>query len=153
MAPPPDFDIAAAHRHFAAACFNRAWDLIEKPDRTPEEEHLMVALSQASIYHWLNRPDCGRTNLSVGYWQASRIQAILGHADKARRLGEICLEYSRDLGPFHQGYAHEALARAACVAGDHERQESHLAQARTLASRVEPEKERDLLLKDLDSLM
>jgi hypothetical protein len=53
----PDSDVAAAHRFFAAHCFNHAWELIEKPDGLPEEDRLMVALNQASIFHWLNRPD------------------------------------------------------------------------------------------------
>ncbi|MGH6611980.1 MAG: VOC family protein [Burkholderiaceae bacterium] len=78
-----DFDVAAAHKYFAADCFNKAWDLIEKPDRSAEDNRLMVALSHASIYHWLQRPDCDNTRLSVGYWQASRIQSLPGNADEA----------------------------------------------------------------------
>jgi hypothetical protein len=30
------FDAAAAHKYFAAHCFNSAWDLIEKKNRTAE---------------------------------------------------------------------------------------------------------------------
>jgi len=44
----PQFDVAAAHEYFAADCFNKAWDLLEKPTRTPEDERLLVALNQAS---------------------------------------------------------------------------------------------------------
>jgi len=73
MTKSPEFDVAAAHKYFAAHCFNTAWELIEKPSRTTEEERLMVALNQASIFHWLNRADCDRRRLSIGYWQASRI--------------------------------------------------------------------------------
>ena len=32
-----DFDKKAAHKYFSAACYNRAWDLIGKSDRTPED--------------------------------------------------------------------------------------------------------------------
>jgi hypothetical protein len=63
----PAFDVEAAHRYFAAHCFNKAWDLIEKRDRTSEDDLLMVALNQASIYHWLQRPDCGNKQRSVGF--------------------------------------------------------------------------------------
>ncbi len=38
MAKVPDFDVVAAHKHFSASCFNKAWDLIEKKNRTPEED-------------------------------------------------------------------------------------------------------------------
>ncbi len=100
MARIPDIDVAEAHKYFAAHCFNAAWDLIEKPDRTPEDERLMEALNQASIYHWLNRHDCDAWRLSVGYWQASRIQAVLGNAPEAIRHAQavlITLENEREL--------------------------------------------------------
>jgi len=80
MPTNPDFDLAAVHKYFAAQCLTQVWGLIEKPDRKPTEDRLMEALSQASIYHWLQRQDCSNQSLSVGYWQASRIQAMLGHA-------------------------------------------------------------------------
>jgi hypothetical protein len=107
----PAFDVEAAHKHFAAHCFNRAWDLIEKKDRTSEDDRLMVALNQASVYRWLQRPDCGNEQLSVGFWQASRVQSLLGNAAEATRQGEVRLLYSGELKPFYLGYAHEALAR------------------------------------------
>jgi hypothetical protein len=148
----PDFDVAAAHKYFAAHCFNKAWDLIEKPNRTTEDERLMVALNQASIYHWLNRPDCEPKHLSVGYWQASRIQAIVGNAVEARRHAEVCLSYSVALEPFFLGYAYEALARAAHVAGDTGAVAKHLTLADEQAALVVREHDRELLVKDLEGL-
>ena len=148
----PKFDVAAAHEYFSADCFNKAWDLLEKPIRTPEDERLMVALNQASIYHWLNRPDCEPRHLSVGYWQASRIHAVLRNAAEARRYADVCLAYSDDLPPFFLGYAHEALARAALVANDAVAAAHHLAIATTHAGRIGRQDDRELLIKDLDEL-
>ncbi len=82
MADQADFDLLAAHKHFSAWCFNRAWDLIEKPDRTEAEARLMTALSHASIFHWISRPDCTDQNLSVGYWQASQFRRLSGMLSK-----------------------------------------------------------------------
>lgn len=152
MMTSPDFDLAAAHRFFAAHCFNQAWELIEKPDRSPEEDRLMVALNQASIYHWLNRPDCGAQQLSIGYWQASRIQAILGNAAEAQRHAEACLSYSAGLEPFYVGYAYEALARAAMLANNPIAAE-YLARAEEQVALVTDDEDRDLLRKDLVSLV
>jgi len=146
------FDAAAAHKYFAAHCFNSAWDLIEKKERTAEDDRLMVALNQASIYHWLQRPDCSNKQLSVGFWQASRIQSLLGNAAEAARQAEVCLSYSGELEPFYLGYAHEALARAAKLRGDEDEAVSHKEQAKMLASAIKEKDERDLLLKDLDSI-
>jgi hypothetical protein len=148
----PEFNIATAHRYFAAHCFNSAWDLIEKADRSAEDDRLMVLLNQASIYHWLQRPDCNNQRLSIGYWQASRIQALLGNAAEARRHAETCLSLSRELAPFYRGYAQEALARAARVAGDSELARQHVEQATALAEKIKEKTDRDLLLKDLKSI-
>ncbi len=152
MAKNPDFDVAAAHKYFAAHCFNSAWDLLEKPTRTAEDERLMVALNQASIYHWLNRRDCEPKRLSIGYWQASRIQAVLGNAVEARRCAEVCLSYSECLEPFFIGYAHEALARAAYAADETDIAEEHLKLAATQAELVGRKEDRELLVKDLEDL-
>ncbi len=152
MAKTPEFDVTAAHKYFAAHCFNSAWDLLEKPTRTAEDDRLMVALNQASIYHWLNHPDCAPKRLSVGYWQASRIQSVLGNAAEARHFAEVCLSYSADLEPFFLGYAHEALARAAYLAAEVRLADAHFELASAQAALVSRKEDRELLIKDIDSL-
>jgi len=146
------FDLAAAHRHFSAHCFNRAWDLIEQSARRPEEDRLMVALSLASIYHWQQRPDCTEQNLSIGYWQASRIQALLGNAAEARSHAEVCLSYSGALSPFYLGYAFEALARAEAVAGNATLRDEFKERASALAGKLKDQHDRDQLLADLETI-
>ena len=152
MSTEPGFDVAAAHKYFAAHCFNAAWDLIDKASRTPEDERTMVALNQASIYHWQNRPDCTNEKLSVGYWQASRIQSLLGNAAEATRFAEVCLRYSGGLEPFYVGYAYEALARAASLAGDRLKAAEYRSLAQARAELVEDEQHRALLVNDLAGL-
>jgi hypothetical protein len=126
--------------------------LIEKPDRKPTEDRLMEALSQASIYHWLQRQDCSNQSLSVGYWQASRIQAMLGHALEALRHAQVCLAYSAGLAPFYLAYAHEALAHAQSLAGNSATAAEHLKAALQLAGEVKEKSDREALLSDLKSL-
>ena len=152
MTKRPSFDLAAAHKYFAAHCFNQAWDLIEKKERTPAEDRMMAALNQASLYHWLQRDDCDDQRLSIGYWQASRIQAILGNAPEALRYAQVCLDYSRALPPFSLGYAHEALARAHKLAANAGAAREHLDTALGLAARVGKKDDRELLLADLHAL-
>jgi hypothetical protein len=152
MSQSPPIDIAAAHKYFAAHCFNAAWDLIDKPERTPEDDRMMVALSQASIYHWLNRPDCEPKRLSVGYWQASRIQTLLGNAAEARNHAEVCRQYSIGQDPFLLGYAYEAVARAEKIAGNSRGTAEQLVLAREQAALVSNKEDRELLQKDLDGL-
>ena len=65
MPENPDFDVQTAHKYFSAHCFNSAWDLIEKSDRTADDDDRMIRLAQASVWHWTQREDCAKRNLSV----------------------------------------------------------------------------------------
>jgi hypothetical protein len=152
MAKQPDFDLKAAHRYFSAHCFNAAWDLIDKKDRTPEEDQRMVSLNHASMYHWSQREDCTDKNRSIGYWQAARIHALLGLFHGARYYGGLCLSYSHDLEPFYLGYAYEALARAEMVAGNRDAAQEHLAKATILAEKVGNKDEKKALRDDLATI-
>ena len=147
--PSPDLDLAAAHRHFSAACFNGVWELIDKPNRSPEDDRLMVSMAHASLYHWQQRPDCTSRSLSIGYWQLSRVYALLGQADNARQYGVLCLTHSQNEEPFYLGYAHEALARAEAITGNRAEVEKHLALAHDLAAQVTNADEYGLLEGDL----
>ena len=148
----PEFDKSKAHRFFAVTCFNKTWELIDKPDRTAEENEEMIRLTQTSIWHWTQREDCKNTNLSIGYWQASRVYALIGRVEDARRYGELCLKHSRQEEPFFLGYAYEALARAEKLSGNKELMTSHLANAYRLAHQVEEADDRKALMDDLDSI-
>ncbi len=152
MPSTPNFDLIAAHRYFAAHCYNEVWDLLDKPNRSAEEDRRMVALSQASIYHWLNRPDCGDEQLSIGYWQVARVQAVLGNADEAQRWASVCLSFSEKLLPFYHGYAYEALGRAALLKPDLTQAAACLTQAEELAAQVAETEDHAVLEKDLAEL-
>jgi hypothetical protein len=149
------FDVAAAHKYFSAACFNSAWDLLDKADRSPEEDEQMIRLSLASTWHWSQREDCDDTKLSVGYWQTSRVYATLEQADNARRYGQLCLDVSQgeDVGPFYLGYAYEALARAESVAGETAKMDAYLTKAREAAAAVDDADTRQWLLNDLNTII
>ena len=154
MSEGPGFDLQAAHRYFSAACFNKAWDLIDQAVRSPAEDEAMLRLSLASAWHWTQRPDCAPSNLSVAYWQTSRIYAILGQADNARRYGQLSLEQCQHEGvlPFYLGYAYEALARAEMAAGNAPKTQEYLAQAHEAAERMTDEEAKKMLLDDLATI-
>lgn len=51
MPTKPTFDVLEAHKYFSATCFNKAWDFIEKKDRSADGDRQMVALNCVSTYH------------------------------------------------------------------------------------------------------
>ena len=146
---PPD---ASDHRFHSVDCFNRAWELIDKQGRSPEEDERMLLLAVASLWHWTRREDRTPRNLAVGYWQVSRVYALLGWAGHAARYAAGCLRHAAGEPPFYRAHGHEAAARAAKVAGDGDAAGRHLAEARALAARVADPEERRMLERDLDSL-
>jgi len=150
----PEFDLQKAHRHFSLTCFNEAWGLIEKTGRTPDEDEQMLRLSVASAWHWTLRDDCTPQNLSIAYWQISRVHALVGRGDEAARYGQRCLQASQGEGtaPFALGYAYEALARAEAVRGNTAEAKEHLAKAREVAETLTEEETRKMLLNDLATI-
>jgi hypothetical protein len=148
-------DLNAAHRYFSANCSSNARDLIEKPDRTPEEDLERLHRAIAGTWHWSQRRDCTATNRSVGIWQVSRIYALLGQAEIAHHYGQLRLKASQEPGvePFHPARAHEALARADLVAGKLDKMRRHLADARQIAEQLAEGEEREALPKDLATIV
>jgi hypothetical protein len=74
MNKKPDFDVEAAHRYFSA-CFNGAWDLIDKSSALPKDERMIAERASMAL---VAEGRLRRQNLSVGYWQAAHPLARAG---------------------------------------------------------------------------
>jgi len=148
------FDLPTAHRYFSAACFNAAWDMIDKPDRTPAEDEQMLLRTFASFYHWTQRAECTAENRSIALWQISRVYILLKQPDNARRYAEQCRAESEDpnLPPFCLAYAYEALARSEMLAGDTAKMNAYLAEARAITERMSDLEAKEMVLKDLATI-
>lgn len=148
------FDPQDAHRYFSVQCFNQAWDLIDKQDRTSQEGQAMLELTMASIWHWNQRKDCTPQNQSIGYWQISHVYALLGQVDQARQYGQLSLQAAQKEGvlPFALGYAYEALARAESLAGNKALMQAHLMAAHQVAESMSDLGSKEQLLADLDTI-
>jgi len=146
--PSPD-DIAVWNRTFAPRAFNRTWELLDLEELTRQEEEDMLAAALAQRYHWYEVGT--QRNRSIADWQVSRVAAVLGYADLARRFGERSLEIvvEHDLDPFVRGFAHEAIARAAASVDDVETFIEHLELAKAALAEIEDEEDRDVLAADL----
>ena len=130
MSPPP-FDLAKAHRWFAVEFNNQAWDLVEKPTRTPEEVQRMIDLAHAALVHWqeagtaLNRQRAENL-LATAYAVAADASAAVSHAERCLSLS---VQNAKEESPFDRATALGCAARAHGLAGDAGQQE----RLRTLA--------------------
>ncbi len=152
MNTTPAFDLQEAHKYFAAHCFNRTWDFISKQKRTSEEDDQMIQACLASLWHWSERADVTPKNFSIGYWQASRVYALAGRVDDARRYAQLSLEKSQGLEPFFEGYAYEALARSEMVAGNRAQMSGYLIKAQKLCDSVPDPESKKMLQADLETI-
>ena len=112
----------------------------------------MLASALGSLACW--RKVGTHKNFSISDWQVARVYALIGDAESARIHGEVALRHATDgaLEPFYAGFAHEALARAALVAGDQSRARRHIASATAQAGKVASAQDRGLLDADLAQL-
>lgn len=146
---PSAEDIEVWHRTFAPRAFNETWKLLDADEPTRDQGEAMLAAAFAQRYHWYAVGT--ERNRAIADWQVSRVTAVLGYEDLARRFGErsleIAIEYSLD--PFVRGFAHEAIARAAAIVDDIETFTEHLELARATLSEIEDDKDREVLQADL----
>ena len=141
--PSPE-TIAHMHRWFAIECNNTCWELIEKANRSPEDDRLMLYRAYGSAYHW----DFAGTPLN-----AARAELTLAHAHSLLGQGELALIYARrdldfcehnDCEDWDLAFAHAAMAFAAAVNGDAELHARHYAEAKRRGEVIADEIDRSI---------
>lgn len=141
-------------RKLAVDLFNLVWTLLERPDRTPEQDDEMVNATHASCHHWSKVGTAA--NVARGEWQISRVYSVLERPEPALHHAGRCLAYCEnnpdELEDWDLPFAYEALARANGVAGNAAESERFAALARELGDRIEGEEDREMLDRDLSTL-
>jgi hypothetical protein len=143
------------HKQIASQCFNKVWDLLDMNVRTNVEEEQMIHLAHTSFWHWTQVEDHTPTNLSIGYWQISRVYAVVGNGDQALFYANRCIEVSleAEVLPFYIGYGYEAQARAYKVLKQQDEWKSSYQKAMNYVEKMVNEESKQMLLKDLNSLI
>ena len=154
MTKAPELDLSTAHEFFSVHCFNGAWSLMDRADRTEDDNERLVGLAHASYWHWAERADCTKKNLAIAYWLLSRVYALVGRAQPALYYASLSLKAGKAarVSPYLLGSAHEAMARAAHLAGDDATFSAESRKAREIAQALEKVEERKMLLADIDSI-
>ncbi|WP_404432198.1 hypothetical protein [Sutcliffiella horikoshii] len=140
------------HRKTAVNLFNEVWDLLEKPERSSEEDFQMIHKAHASRFHWgeIGEP----VNFSRGEWQISRVYAVLRRPEPclthALRNLDIVLEH--EIKDFDLAFAYEALARAYSISGDNVAKEKYLNLAKEASTLINKDADRNVVLKDLETI-
>ena len=142
----------AWHKKFAVDVFNLVWELMDKEDRTEEENARMLHAAHASRFHWgeIGTP----LEHERGEWQVSRVYSILNHPQSAMYHAERCLEICKTQGidDFDLAFGYEAVARAHAVAGDFEQSQEYIGLARQAGKKITDTKNREYFFRELQSV-
>ena len=153
MSNAPIFKLNEAHIYFSTELFNTTWEYIEQADqRSVDEDMTMLHTAIASMWHWSQREDVTHKNLSLGYWQISRVYNLIKQPHNARTYGLLALKYADGLEPQFKAYAYETLARAEMQVGNRVIMLVYLEKFNEQLQLIEEEDERALLLKYLSSI-
>jgi hypothetical protein len=137
------------HRKQAVDLFNFTWTLIDKPDRTSNDDDQMIHAAHASRYHWSISGTI--VNFLRGDWLIAHVYTILGLAQSALYHAQHCLDQclADDIGDFDLAYAYEAIARARACAGQTAEAQQYKQIADNAAKQIAEEEDRRQFQKDL----
>lgn len=140
------YTVSQAQLQFAKSIFNSIWRLLEKTDRSPEEDLEMLLAAYASLYHWTKVGTA--VNYQRGSWMISRVLQTLGEAEPCLKWALRCFEISEkhlsEMEDFDLAFAQEALARAYALSGDQEKALDHWHQAVVLGEHIKDPEDRKI---------
>jgi hypothetical protein len=140
------------HEKSAKALFNLTWDLLEKADRTPDEDDKMVHAAHASRFHWgeIGTP----LEFERGEWQISRVYSVLNRPEPALYHAQRCLAICQEnaIEDFDIAFAYEAMARAYAVAGDAVKSNKYITLGKQAAEQIEDAGDRDYFAGELEGV-
>ena len=127
----------AWHRSMGIEANNSTYDLLSKPDRTADEDDLLVHRAHAAAWHWgiagtIVHRARAEYLVSRVYAFVGRAEPALHHARRCATLVDEAASADAAIADFDHAYAHEALARALACAGEHEAARTELAAARAV---------------------
>ena len=141
-----------AHKETAINCFNATWDLIEKNNRTKDEDREMIHTAHASLYHWLQVGT--PLEFARGEWIVSRVYSILGMGHSALYHGEASLQICLDNGieGFDISFGYEAMARAYKVLGENKKMEEYVDMALKSAEKIKNDDDKKYTLSEINNI-
>jgi hypothetical protein len=138
-----------AHKYFGVSLNHLVWQLLEKTDRTPEDDEKMIKAAYASCYHW---GEVGTAvNQGRGEWMISHVFAVLNQPAPALHHARRCLTITQEngFGDFDLAYAYEGMARALAAGNDKTEAQHYFNLAERQGQLIKNDEDRSIFEKDL----
>jgi len=139
------------HKKLGIKNFNGAWDLIDKKERTLEEDLQLIQMTHASQHHWRHGGGT-ELNLARGEWQISHVYSVLGMGEPALNHAFSYKTQIEDnkIGDFDLVFVYEALANAYKLLGMEDEKNEALKKGYELIDQVEKKGDKDYCKSQLD---
>jgi hypothetical protein len=143
----------SGHRELAVSTYNAAWELLDSPDRTEDEDDRALTLAFTSRHHWAEAGG-GDQELAIGDWFIGHVAAHLGLAGVAQRFSRRALDRveGAGIGGWLLASVYEGMARAAACAGDTEGRTRFTERAEAALATIEDPEEREVIEEQLHSI-
>ena len=151
MAEEKTYTLSQAQLHFAMDFNRKTWELLEKKDRTPDEDQRMLDYAHASLAHW--RTAGAEVRHQRGQWLLARVYAVLGEGARALKHAQLCYEllegHKSDMEDFDFAFAYEAIARAYAVNGDKAEAKRFIQTAQKAGEAIKEKEDKDIFFDEL----
>ena len=141
------------HHYMGIEMNNQTWGLLDKENRSEQDNIRMINFAKASLYHWRQSDKYEVVNEQRGQWLISRVYAILGQSDEALSYAKEVLKITEDnnLKDFDLAYALESMARAYSVSRKQNESDEWYKKAKTAGDLIANEKDKKIFFLDLNS--
>jgi hypothetical protein len=150
--PSPD-EVSKSHRWFAIEMTNLAWDLAEKPARSPAEEETMIHAAHAAAIHWTQAGGTGlhsaRADMLLG-----QVHALAGNGPQAMFHTQRSHAYfsTRETNDWELAFAHAVLANAGRSAGASATYVEHYRLAKVLGAAIANHEDKEIFERTSDQI-
>ena len=141
------------HQSLAINLNQAPWGLLEREDRTDNDNQRMITFAKGSLYHWQRSPNCRPVNHQRGEWLISHVYAVLNRGKEALFHAEICMDITMNesLIDFDLAYAYECKARAYAALDSPQKMNKCYSNAKASGGKIKKNKDKKLFFSDLYS--
>ena len=141
------------HHYMGIEMNNQTWGLLDKKDRSEQDNIRMINFAKASLYHWRKSDKYEVVNEQRGKWLISHVYAMLDKSGETLSYAKETLKITEDnnLKDFDLAYAYESMARAYSISENKDESEEWYKKAKAAGDLIADEKDKECFILDLNS--
>lgn len=136
-------------KELAIKLFNETWDLLDKENRTADDDSLMIEKAHASLYLW--SLEKSPLNNQRAEWMVSNVYYHLGMAESclyhAKRCEQITI--NNNIGDFDLSFMYECMAKAFELS-DSDKSKEYLLKGYDSLQNIKSKEDRNYVKSQLD---